>query len=86
MNSSKPTYQQLRQMLFGLGFQERGAYIFFAVGDSDPLLRYAWHEPDEPVTPVDLTKAQSMLHWKGFMQRDEFDDWATQCRLASAAS
>ncbi len=89
MNRSKPTYDQLRQLLLGLGFQEeseRDAYIFFATGDSEPLLRYAWHEPEEPVTAVDLTKAKSMLHWKGLMDRSEFDDWAAQCRLASAAS
>jgi hypothetical protein len=30
----------------------------------------------EPVTAVDLTKAISMLHWKGLMDRGEFDDWA----------
>lgn len=86
MNSSKPTYEQLRQMLIGLGLQEnsgRGAFIFFAIGDAEPLLRYAWHEPD---TAVDFTKAKSMLDWKGLMQQDEFDDWATQCRLTSAAS
>jgi hypothetical protein len=51
-----------------------------------PFLRCAWHEPDEPVTSVDLTKAKSMLHWKGLMDGDEFDSWAAECRLASAAS
>lgn len=67
-------------MLVGLGFEQesqRGVYIFFAVGDSEPLLRYARQEPNEPVTAVDLIKAKSILHWKGLPQRDEFDDWAT---------
>jgi hypothetical protein len=76
-------------MLVSLGFQEeseRGAYIFFAIGEAAPLLRYAWHEADEPVTAVDLTKAKTMLHWKGLLVADEFDNWAAECRLASAAS
>jgi hypothetical protein len=76
-------------MLVGLGLQEeskRDTYVLFGIGDEVPFLRYAWHEPDEPVTSVDLTKAKSMLHWKGLMDDDEFDNWAAECRLASAAS
>ena len=71
-----PTYQQLRQLLVRLGFDEQtGEHLVFFHPGTGTLVHLALHDPDDAILERDLVKVRALLELSRLLDAPAFDRW-----------
>jgi hypothetical protein len=73
---STVTFDELRQLLLGLGFTQskRGKFWFFAHAPSECVLGFRPYRPRERVTVMDVHMTRRHLDLRGVLEGHDFDD------------
>ena len=68
-------FRELRKFLEGLGFQytRQSDCVVFQHGASDTVQFLRLYRANEFVNPTDLARVQITLDYRGFVDRDEFE-------------
>jgi hypothetical protein len=89
MRNPRITFAQLRQLLLDKGFKETvtpKSHIFFVHEPSGAELALPIYRPSRLVLPHHLVAVRMMLHWKGLMDEDDFDEFVTSASAKRSAS
>jgi hypothetical protein len=88
MKPNKVTFAQLRQFLEGFGFEffRLRDRLLFEHKDSDTLFVFRRYRANEAVGEADLISVRHQLHYRGFMERDDFDEAVRTGKLQAPSS
>jgi hypothetical protein len=89
MRNPKITFARLRQLLLDLGFRETvmpKSHVFFAHEPSGAEVALPVYRANRLVLPHHLASVRMMLHWKGLMDEDDFDDFVASASPKKSAS
>jgi predicted RNA binding protein YcfA (HicA-like mRNA interferase family) len=81
-----PTFADFRDVLLGLGFQDRsvaGAHVLLEHTDTDTVVLLRPYQDTEELDPATLLGIRRILDEKGVVTRDRFDDLLRRQSLAS---
>jgi hypothetical protein len=76
MHVSDVPFAKVRDLLLGLGFDERlidGKYLGFYHAGSDTLFAFRMYGPQDMMSMVDLNDVRKDLDWRGLLSEEAFD-------------
>lgn len=78
--SNKVTYDQLRNVLTGMGFHEvrRAHGVALEHQETDTIFLFRSYRDDDPVRPADLFIVRKMLDERGLLEPESFEALLTK--------
>ena len=82
------TYAELFRLLLDLDFVDtsvRDSHLAYRHVDSDTMLLFGLHDPNEALAPHDVAKVRRMLDERGLLKGTDFDAFLASGRVPASS-